>query len=597
MLKARLIPTPLIHSAERIPIELREPRKRARRLLFWRQLARTLCALSWLRLRGRLTPDAKARRLRRLFEELGGFWIKVGQLISLRTDLLSPELCRELGSLQYRTRGFPFRTVRETVEAELGSPLPDCFDAFDEAPLAAASIAQVHRARLRREQIWVAVKIQRPGIAEAFVADLSFVRSLTRLFERLAIAPFFRWKDFQWELERILDEEVDYRYEAENLRRIKATLRRHRIYVPKVFRRYCTRRVLVMELIPAVLMSEVVEMARSDPWRLNAWFAENRIKPKRVGRALYVSVLRQILEDNLFHGDLHPGNIALLRDSRLALIDFGSVGSLDNEYRNRYALFMQALASGDYGRAVDLLFLLTHSLPNVDLIELKEALIRTFRSWERKTTTKGLPFVERSQVGLTTRIGEVMVEYKIPPEWTFLRLTRTTTALDASLMYLLPDADFGKLLARYFKAAERRRQAALGADPRGLLAWVIEGVMPGLRERDFISGTILRREARVLEGASSPTAELASLMFAVMALTAALAGISLAAVFLAQRYPALTLDLAGPAVEGLARGLPKIGSLGFGGMLTLLAVALLGALRFRKRFRRKIFATSRLFTS
>ena len=126
----------------------------------------------WLRIIAKPGRRAEqSRRLRILFDELGGFWIKVGQLMSIRSDLFSPELCQELSKLQDRAAGFPFNIACRIAEAELGAPLSEVFDTFEETPFAAASIGQLHKAHLRYENVWVAVKVQRPFVAELIAAE------------------------------------------------------------------------------------------------------------------------------------------------------------------------------------------------------------------------------------------------------------------------------------------------------------------------------------------------------------------------------------------------------------------------------------------
>src|SRR6516165_2556839 len=180
---------------------------------------------------------------------------------------------------------------------------------------------------------------------------------------RLWFVPDLRWEEMLWELDQIVAEEIDYRFEASNMRRMRKSLWPHRVYVPKVFPSYCTKQVLVTEFIDGVLMTDYIRMLGDDPQRCAAWCAENKIRPRLVARRLYNSLLRQLLEDNLFHGDPHPGNIMLLRNSRIALIDFGTVGSMEREYHQKFGLLFKAMAGQDYAKSADLLLLLSGALP------------------------------------------------------------------------------------------------------------------------------------------------------------------------------------------------------------------------------------------
>jgi ubiquinone biosynthesis protein len=596
MIKKRLIPTPLLDPAKTRAMVVADSSapSGSRAFAIARLLAGWLLASVRLPWRPELDEEQRARRLRVALERLGGLWVKVGQLLSLRTDLLPAALCRELSSLQYQAVGFPGATAREIVEAELGAPLDTVFADFAEAPAAAASIAQVHRARLRREGVWVAVKVQRPGIRKTFDRDMAVIRRIVLACERLALLPALRWRDFLWELEQMLGEEIDYRFEAENLRRMKKTLRRHRVYVPEVFRRHTTSRVLTMEWIDGVLMSDYIAAADADPQRLAAWLAANDINPRRVGRRLYFSCFRQIQEDNLFHADLHPGNIVLLRNSRIALLDFGSVGSLERENLVKYHTFLRSLSTGEYAKAIDFLFLLNHALPDIDLDELKAELIRTLRAWERRTLTKGMLFPEKSQTSLTMSMSRVLYKHRLTPEWYFLKVTRVTNNLDGSLMYLLPDASFSKLLRQYFAAVDRRRLR--GALRRKALEGIAvdlvrsAGTIEAAADALLPTSSMLRRKAQVFEGTTSAGADLLAFLFGLAAAACLLAGALLLGALLLRRP--LAGARVGPVLSWLAARVAALGALERWAILAGLALLSVSCAKFSRRFARKVYRRS-----
>jgi ubiquinone biosynthesis protein len=223
---------------------------------------------------------------------MGGLWIKVGQLLSMRADLLPAEVCDELARLQDFNEGFPFERVQRVVEEDLGHPLGQSFSEFDPSPFAAASIAQVHRARLKSEAVWTAVKVQMPDAAANFKSDLLVVRFMVWLLARLAIKPHVRWSEMLWEVECAIREELDYRYEATNMRRMRKRLRKHGVYVPKVFTQYSTKRVLVMEYVEGVLMSDYIKARHTNPERLEAWEQANDVCPRKVAKRLLFSFMR-----------------------------------------------------------------------------------------------------------------------------------------------------------------------------------------------------------------------------------------------------------------------------------------------------------------
>lgn len=267
MIDPRLIPTQMVRTEERPKITIVEPKPPGDRwiLHYLGILLRFSARALREKLRRRLTPAVWARLVRSVLEELGGLWIKAGQLLSLRVDLFSEEFCSELSKLQHRAEGFPTRMARKIIEDELGHSIDQIFDHFTDEPFATASIGQIYRAHLRQEQVWVAVKVQRPYIAVQFVRDMQLINGIVRVLRIFPRLKFMRWDEALWELTELMQEELDYRFEASSVRRMRKTLKRHSIYVPKAFGRYVSRRVLVTEFIHAGLMSDFINLYRTDP--------------------------------------------------------------------------------------------------------------------------------------------------------------------------------------------------------------------------------------------------------------------------------------------------------------------------------------------
>jgi ubiquinone biosynthesis protein len=258
VLKRSLIPSPLIDPADReiIRIDDRGVHLRFRGLFVLASLFRLALKLTWFRATRRLDDRELGRHLTDFCERLGVLWMKVGQLLSIRGELLPQDARDELARLQDRARGFEPDAAIRFVEQELGAPLPELFAEFERIPFAAASISQVHRARLKHEGVRVAIKVQRPSVERIFARDMALIRGLVSLLRRLSVMPHVRWDDLLWELEHLVREELDYRFEATNISRMKKKLKAHNVYVPKVFRRYSTRRVLTMEYIQGVILSD-----------------------------------------------------------------------------------------------------------------------------------------------------------------------------------------------------------------------------------------------------------------------------------------------------------------------------------------------------
>lgn len=506
-LPSELIPTPIPVPDRSKTVEIQEYRKRfsSRTIEFVVKFGGWIGGNLWRQVRGIKDERESAIRLRLLFESMGALWIKLGQLISLRADVLSPAMCEELSKLQFRSVGFPWSQAKPILEAELKQPVEAIFDSIDEMPMAAASICQVHRGHLREGGGDVVVKVQRPYVEEDLGRDLHILKLIIGTFKGLHILTYLRWDSLLWELRQILIEEVDYRFEASNQRRMRKMLRKQKIYVPRLVDHLCTKRVLVMEYVPGALMSDYLELYRTDPKRLAEWRQQNNIDAERVGVRLFHSFFRQMMEDNFFHADLHPGNILLLRDSRFCLIDFGSAGTVEASLLRIYTMSLSALGEKDFRRAVDYTLLMCEDLPSLGIEEAKTEMVRSYREWSAKSELQGIDYHEKSIAAAGTASGQVMGKYKIAASWQFLKISRTWVTLDSSLSYLLEDSNFIKLIHSYFKSSKRRQRRRMAR------AGVFTKVAGGLSELFLLEGTNLRRQTQRLSEAAGKAASVTAI--------------------------------------------------------------------------------------
>ena len=256
MLDPCLVPTPLVGASETPQVKIVPVKKQTRLETIRLVLAiyRLAFGLLWQKVTRRSNPDARALRVRAFMEDNGGLWVKAGQLLSLRTDLFSPAMIDQLSQLAYRANGFPPEIARQVVEESIGAPIESVFSFYEEMPFAAASISQVHRARMRRTGEVVAIKVQRPGIDRILRRDLKLITFMLRMAKRVPTVAYITWDGMIKELQQIVGEEVDYRYEVSNLRRLRKNLKPHNVYVPKVHRRLSGKKIIVMEFIEGVLM-------------------------------------------------------------------------------------------------------------------------------------------------------------------------------------------------------------------------------------------------------------------------------------------------------------------------------------------------------
>jgi ubiquinone biosynthesis protein len=312
---------------------------------------------------------SRAVRLRQALEELGPIFVKFGQAVSTRRDLLPPDIADELAKLQDRVPPFPGSVARELIGAAYGQSVSQVFAQFDDTPLAAASIAQVHAARLKSGEE-VVVKVLRPGMREVISRDLEVLQALADLAQRYwPEAQRLRPRELVGEYEKTIIDELDLMREAANASQLKRNFAgSDLLYVPDVYWDYCRNDVMVMERIHGVPISDLARLkaAGTDIARL----AENGV------RIFFTQVFRH----NFFHADMHPGNIFVLVDDpahpRYAAVDFGIVGTLDPRDQHYLAENFLAVFERDY-RRVALLHLEAGWVPAGTRVEELESAVRT----------------------------------------------------------------------------------------------------------------------------------------------------------------------------------------------------------------------------
>jgi len=271
-------------------------------------------------------------RIRRVLEDLGPTFVKLGQLASTRSDMLPDSIIQELVKLQDNVPPFSAQTARDIVEQELDQPVDEIFHSFDNIPLAAASIGQVHRAVLLSGQS-VAVKIQRPGVLRMMSRDLEILKDLCALAERkLDWAKQYGLSRMAEEFSKSLLAELDYSHEGRNAEKIAQQLVGNtKVYIPEIHWDYTSARVLTMEYVDGITLNHREELLGKG------------VDLKQLAEQLVEIMLGQIFIDGFFHADPHPGNVMRTDDGRLALIDFGMVGRLSDEMKDHLSSFIIAL--------------------------------------------------------------------------------------------------------------------------------------------------------------------------------------------------------------------------------------------------------------
>jgi ubiquinone biosynthesis protein len=293
--------------------------------------------LPWPRRQGLLvdgaTPTERGRHLREMLDELGPTFVKFGQLLSTRPDVLPPDIIAELRGLQDDVRPFPYEQVEQMIEEELGLSVERLFVDFETVPMAAASIGQVHRATLPNGRE-VVVKVQRPGAPRQIEADLSLMYQAARLVkERVRALDFVDARGLVDEFARAIRQELDYRLEARNAESFHRDFAGHpHVRIPKVYWSYTRARVLTLEYLRGMQVADLP---------VEAYSIEER---RRLAYLITETWMAMIFRHGFFHGDPHPANILVLEEvDRIGLVDFGAVGKLtDDDMTKLTRLFIDA---------------------------------------------------------------------------------------------------------------------------------------------------------------------------------------------------------------------------------------------------------------
>jgi ubiquinone biosynthesis protein len=415
---------------------------------------------TWVR---RDRGGTRAERLRLALEELGPIFMKFGQTLSTRRDLLPRDIADELEKLQDRVPPFPGDAARRLVEAAYGRPLTEVFARFDEQPLAAATIAQVHVAQLANGKE-VVVKVVRPGIRALIERDIEVLYTFARLANRYwQDAHRLRPVELVREYEKTILDELDLMREAGNASQLKRNFTgSHLLYVPEVYWDYCRKNVMVMERVHGVLINDVAELRRrgANIQRL----AENGVE----------IFFTQAFRHNFFHADMHPGNIFVLLDDparpRYAAVDFGIVGTLDA--RDQYYLAENFLAffEHDYRRIAQLHLRSGWIPPHVRLDELESAV----RAVCEPIANKPLKEISFGQVLISLFEAAQRYDAQLQPQ--LMLIQKTLLQIEGVGRQLYPELDLWKTAQPLLRQWMQERWS-----PRGILR-ELRGQLPDMAQ-------------------------------------------------------------------------------------------------------------------
>jgi ubiquinone biosynthesis protein len=405
-----------------------------------------------------LSHDAHdhAEGLTSALEELGPCFIKMGQLLSTRPDLLPANYIQALSRLQDTVAPVPSERIIQVVESDLGTPVAELFQSFDCEPLATASMAQVHRAVLH-DGTEVVVKVQRPGVRRRIEIDLEVLYEMARFATRYtALGSRYGLVQMVRELEYSLTQELDFRLEADNTRLIGRQIADfQRLTTPTVYPEYTSQRVLTLSFVHGRHLSELTsdELAGIDS--------------RDIAQDLLSAYLKQIVIDGIFHCDPHPGNIFLTDDGRLALMDFGMVGRFDAGQKDNIILLLLAFSERQGERVADTYLEMIEVPKGFDrraFIQDVSALVSRYHDMSGGQMNLGTALLD------LTRLAYV---HRVPVPSAMTLLGKTMLNLDGTVRVLSPELDPVQLIRDYMLEVMQKRGLAQ-LSPGRVFAWVID---------------------------------------------------------------------------------------------------------------------------
>ena len=402
------------------------------------------------------TEQAKAEELASDLEQLGPTFIKLGQLLSTRGDLLPEPYLEALGRLQDQIEPFSFNEVEQIVSSELGGRISKLFAEFDREPTAAASLAQVHRARMRDGRM-VVVKVQRPGVREIIVKDLEALEEITEFIDaHTEMGKRYEFSNMLSELRQSLLRELDFKSEAANLRRLRSTLREfERIIIPEPIEDFTTSRVLTMDYVSGKKITTL------SPLRLM------ELDGPELSEDLFRAYLKQILVDGFFHADPHPGNVLITDDDRIAIIDLGMVGHITGSFQENLLRLLLAISEGRGDEAAEISMKMGEPKPNFDKRDFEHRVANLVAQHSNATIDQ----IDAGHVVLEITRISADCWFRLPSEFTLI--AKALLNLDRVVYTLFPDFDPNEII-RDEATSILTRQIVKSIEPGNVLTRVIE---------------------------------------------------------------------------------------------------------------------------
>jgi ubiquinone biosynthesis protein len=400
------------------------------------------------RLFGRSKPDitrlTAAERMRLALEELGPTFIKLGQILSTRPDVIPHAFVREFEKLQDNVPGFSFEEVLGQITGELGAPVDRFFAQIDPVPLAAASIAQVHRARLITGED-VVIKVRRPGIVAAVEIDIDALMSLAGMADRhIPGSELYDPVGIVREFARTIRREMDFTREGHTIEKFRDNfVKKEWMYFPRVYWEQCARGILTMEYIAGVKVSDQAKLSVQG------------LDGKLIARRGAESFLEMVLNHGFFHADVHPGNVLILPNNVICLLDYGIVGRLDDELKTFLTDILAAIVKRDMDEVVSLLLFAGDISDSLDTRALKRDLSNFIDGYYE------IPLKDIEVGRMLMEFIEIITLYSIRISPDLMMLTKSLVLIEGMGRALDPAFDMVEQLRPFIVKAVRRKFSPL----------------------------------------------------------------------------------------------------------------------------------------
>jgi ubiquinone biosynthesis protein len=448
-------------------------------------------------------------RLRVALEQLGGAWVKLGQMLALRFDLLPAPYCDELFKLLNEVAPFPYAQVREIVRQELGDPPEVVFRSFAAQPFAAASIGQVHRAVLPTGQA-VAVKVQRPQIRQILRTDIALMYAVARLLDWTHPLGATRSREVVDEFARWTADELDYLVEARQAVLLYEQARgERRERIARVYREYTTSRVLTSELIDGIPLIEIMTAVRQGNETYLRDLTERGYDLQAVVRHLDWNMLNQVYVFGCFHADLHPANLFVLPGNAVGYVDFGIIGQLPEAVRVSLTRYSWLLFQGDLEAAIRELMRWLAPTAATDAASARQQLVRVHQAFIYGLGGDG-PGASPSGAGRESRevenpysrlavdVMQTVRRFDLTLAPSVVAYLKMLVTLGALRHQLAPDYDLPSLVRRFFVRL-LQQQGASWLDPRTVMGRAYEGSIRLRRALEFVE--LLEAQAPLITAA------------------------------------------------------------------------------------------------